>query len=165
MEKMSGAYTILWFPVDLTENYGGRSWSQDYQEEVKAAQEASKEASKATAKKTDGEVVRLDVHDISALERNVDVPKTNVEAKYVRENITASIKAIFHARASTTPPSNSPLASPLDSFSLGGVTSFYAESGGQEGDTGLISIDGKAESRSKMCRCTMAMSCTIGSLQ
>lgn len=136
-------YDTFGFPVDLTEIMAEEAGLKINQEEVKAAQEASKEASKATAKKSDGEVVRLDVHDISALERNVDVPKTNDEAKYGRENITASIKAIFHSRAFHDSTEN---ITPGKSFGLVlDRTCFYAESGGQEGDTGLISIDGKAE--------------------
>lgn len=50
--------------------------------EFEAAQAASKEASKAGVKKGPGEAVALDVHDIAALEKNVDVPKTNDSFKF-----------------------------------------------------------------------------------
>lgn len=136
-------YDTFGFPVDLTEIMAEEAGLKINQEEFKAAQEASKEASKATAKKSDGEVVKLDVHDISALEKNPNVPKTDDEAKYGRENIQATIKAIYDARSfheSTEQiTAGKPFGLILDK------TCFYAESGGQEGDTGLISIDGKVE--------------------
>lgn len=49
--------------------------------EFEAAQAHSKEASKAQ-KKTNKETVKLDVHDIAALEKNPDVPKTDDSAKF-----------------------------------------------------------------------------------
>lgn len=136
-------YDTFGFPVDLTEIMAEEAGLKINQEEFKKAQEASKEASKGVAKKADEDIVRLDVHDISALEKNVDVPKTDDVAKYGRENITANIKAIYHSRAFHDSTDNI-----AQGKSFGIVldrTCFYAESGGQEGDTGLISIDGKAE--------------------
>lgn len=136
-------YDTFGFPVDLTEIMAEEAGLKINQEEFKSAQEASKEASKGVAKKADGDIVRLDVHDIGALEKNADVPKTDDSAKYGRENITSSIKAIYHSRnfldstESITP--GKPFGIVLDR------TCFYAESGGQEGDSGLISIDGQAE--------------------
>jgi alanyl-tRNA synthetase len=46
------------------------------------AQAKSKEASKAGVKKSDKNAVRLDVHDIAALEKNPEVPKTEDEPKF-----------------------------------------------------------------------------------
>jgi alanyl-tRNA synthetase len=113
------------------------------QAEFEAAQKASKEASKGLAKKSDAEVVRLDVHDIASLEKNADVPKTNDEAKYGRENVTAKVKAIYDARAFH--PSSEGIAPGKVFGVILDKTCFYAESGGQENDTGIISIDGKVE--------------------
>lgn len=136
-------YDTFGFPVDLTEIMAEEAGLKIDQEEFKAAQEASKEASKGIAKSADGDIVRLDVHDISALEKNVDVPKTDDVAKYGRDNLTASIKAIYHSRSFHDSTDN---IAPDKSFGIVlDKTCFYAESGGQEGDTGLISIDGKAE--------------------
>ena len=50
--------------------------------QFEAAQAASKEASKAGVKKGAGETVALDVHDIAALEKNADVPKTDDSFKF-----------------------------------------------------------------------------------
>lgn len=49
--------------------------------EFEQAQADSKEASKAQ-KKANKETVKLDVHDIAALEKNPDVPKTDDSAKF-----------------------------------------------------------------------------------
>lgn len=52
------------------------------QEEFDRAQKESKEASKGVGKKGEGEVVKLDVHDIAKLEANDQVPKTNDSFKF-----------------------------------------------------------------------------------
>lgn len=58
-------------------------------------------------------------------------------------NLNSTIKAIYHSHKFHTSteaiPPNSPFGVILDK------TCFYAESGGQENDTGTIAIDGKAE--------------------
>ena len=60
-----------------------------------------------------------------------------------RDNIDACVKAIFHKKKFTQSTSQIPSD---DSFGLIlDKTSFYSESGGQEYDTGNITIDGKAE--------------------
>ena len=136
-------YDTFGFPVDLTEIMAEEQGLKINQKEFEAAQAASKEASKGLAKKSDTEIVKLDVHDIAQLEKNADVPKTNDDAKYGRENISAQVKAIYDSRAFH--PSTSDIA-PGKSFGIIlDKTCFYAESGGQEGDTGIITIDGKVE--------------------
>lgn len=50
-------------------------------QEFDEAQAQSKEASKAT-KKEAKDLLRLDVHDIAALEKNSSVPKTDDSAKF-----------------------------------------------------------------------------------
>lgn len=136
-------YDTFGFPIDLTEIMAEEQGLKINQKEFEAAQAASKEASKGIAKKADGELVRLDVHDIAALEKNPDVPRTDDGAKYGKDNISAKVKAIFEGRAfhkSTEGiTSGKPFGVILDK------TCFYAESGGQEYDTGVISIDGKME--------------------
>ena len=52
------------------------------EEEFEEAQLASKEASKALSKRRTLNVVRLDVHDLAALEQNDAVPKTDDSAKF-----------------------------------------------------------------------------------
>lgn len=77
-------YDTFGFPVDLTEIMAEEQGLKINQKEFEEAQAASKEASKGVAKKAEGEIVKLDVHDIGALEKNADVPKTNDDAKYGR---------------------------------------------------------------------------------
>lgn len=52
------------------------------EEEFELAQAQSKEASKGGQKKGTKDAVKLDVHDIAALERNGAVPKTDDSAKF-----------------------------------------------------------------------------------
>lgn len=51
-------------------------------EEFEVAQAASKEASKASLKVGAKDVLKLDVHDIAALEKDASVPKTDDSAKF-----------------------------------------------------------------------------------
>jgi alanyl-tRNA synthetase len=51
-------------------------------EEFEAAQAASREASKASLKVGAKDVVKLDVHDIAALEKDTSVLKTDDSAKF-----------------------------------------------------------------------------------
>ncbi|KAI0787758.1 tRNA synthetases class II (A)-domain-containing protein [Fomes fomentarius] len=136
-------YDTYGFPVDLTRLMAEELGLSVNEAEFDAAQAASKEASKAGVKKGTGEVVALDVHDIAALEKNSAVPKTDDSAKFQQGNITAKVVAIYSkkafVRSTEEIPEDSTFGLLLDR------TSFYAESGGQEYDTGSIIIDGVAE--------------------
>ncbi|KAI0714270.1 tRNA synthetases class II (A)-domain-containing protein [Cerioporus squamosus] len=136
-------YDTYGFPVDLTRLMAEELGLSVNEAEFEAAQAASKEASKGGVKKGSGEVVALDVHDIAALEKNDAVPKTDDSAKFQQGNITAKVVAVYSKKAflqSTEEiPEDTTFGLILDR------TSFYAESGGQEYDTGSIVIDGVAE--------------------
>ena len=75
-------YDTFGFPVDLTVLMAEELGLGINNEEFEAAQAKSKEASKAGVKKGDKELVKLDVHDISALDKNDAVPKTDDSAKF-----------------------------------------------------------------------------------
>lgn len=84
--KLSGKdvwrlYDTYGFPVDLTRLMADELNLTIDEEEFELAQAHSKEASKAV-KKANKDTVKLDVHDIAALEKNVSVPKTDDSAKY-----------------------------------------------------------------------------------
>lgn len=71
-----------------------------------------------------------------------DVPKTNDEPKFSKNDVPATVKAIYSGGKfldSTFDIPGEQLGIVLDQ------TSFYAEQGGQEYDTGRIVIDGEAE--------------------
>lgn len=86
-KELSGAdvwrlYDTYGFPVDLTLLMAEELGLSINQADFERAQQESKDASKGAGKKTDAEAVRLDVHDIAALEANERVPKTNDNFKF-----------------------------------------------------------------------------------
>lgn len=154
-------YDTYGFPVDLTRLMAEELGLTINEREFEAAQASSKEASKASQKKHANSVVKLDVHDLATLEKNADVPKTDDSAKFCRcihssprpitqlivalavGNVEATVKAIYFNKSFFQTTSNV-----SEDTSFGIIldrTSFYAESGGQEHDTGNIVIDGFAD--------------------
>ncbi|TKA48153.1 Alanine--tRNA ligase [Friedmanniomyces endolithicus] len=141
--KLGGAdvwrlYDTYGFPVDLTKIMAEERGLAIDDEEVAKAQEKAREASKG-AKKAAGDLLKLDVHDISALEKMANVPKTDDSPKFGRENIHGVVKAIYHGgkfpESTKEIPEGEQIGLILDR------TNFYAEQGGQEYDTGRILID------------------------
>ncbi|KAI0300979.1 tRNA synthetases class II (A)-domain-containing protein [Multifurca ochricompacta] len=136
-------YDTYGFPVDLTLLMAEELGLGVNHKEFEEAQAASKEASKASLKVGARDVIKLDVHDIAALEKNTTVPKTDDSAKFGIGNIDATVKAIYHKNAFFQSTSDIP------PDAIFGIildrTSFYAEAGGQEYDTGNIVIDGDAD--------------------
>ena len=146
-DKLHGAdvwrlYDTFGFPVDLTQIMAEERGLRIDNAEFEEARLKAKEASKGQ-KKTAANAVKLDVHDLGKLEQMDDVQKTNDSAKFGRGNITAHVKAIYHAKKfhdnCKSIPEGEQLGVILD------CTNFYAEQGGQESDTGKIVIDGQAE--------------------
>ncbi|KAI0958702.1 Alanine--tRNA ligase, variant 5 [Taiwanofungus camphoratus] len=136
-------YDTYGFPVDLTRLMADELGLSINDDEFEAAQAQSREASKAGLKKGTKDAVKLDVHDIAALEKTEGVSKTDDSAKYLLGNITANVVAIYSNRTFLKSTSGVP-----EDATFGLIldrTSFYAESGGQEYDTGSIVIDGVAE--------------------
>lgn len=75
-------YDTYGFPVDLTRLMAEELHLKIDEGAFLAAQAHSKEASKGTAKVGTKDVVKLDVHDIGALEKNPDVLPTDDLAKF-----------------------------------------------------------------------------------
>ncbi|KAF8170168.1 tRNA synthetases class II (A)-domain-containing protein [Mycena galopus ATCC 62051] len=136
-------YDTFGFPVDLTRLMAEELNLGINDSEFEAAQAWSKEASKASLKRGTTDTVKLDVHDIAALEKNDSVPKTDDSPKFALGNTAAAVKSIFYNKtfveSTVDIPDNTSFGLILDK------TSFYAESGGQEYDTGNIVIDGVAD--------------------
>lgn len=169
LRQLSGAdvwrlYDTYGFPVDLTRLMAEELGLSVNEAEFEKARARSKELSKGVAKKGGKDVVKLDVHDIAALEKNSSVVKTDDLFKYGKSVFTSlfrnvSLTRIFFTKASNSVQSKinaiycekSFLNSTADipaSTSFGLIldrTPFYAESGGQEYDQGSIVIDGVAE--------------------
>ncbi|KAJ5127513.1 Translation elongation/initiation factor/Ribosomal beta-barrel, partial [Penicillium atrosanguineum] len=128
-DKLHGAdvwrlYDTFGFPVDLTqimaEERGLRIDDAEFEEARLKAKEASKGQKKAAST-----AVKLDVHDLSKLEKMDDLTKTDDSAKF--------------GKVPGEAPDGEQLGVILD------CTNFYAEQGGQESDSGRIIIDGQAE--------------------
>ncbi|KAG8906935.1 Alanine--tRNA ligase [Tulasnella sp. 403] len=151
LKELNGAdvwklYDTFGFPVDLTRLMAEELDLGINESEFDAAQKKSKDASKASLKTGAKDAVKLDVHDIAALEANDAVPKTDDNPKFVENNITATVKAIYHAKQFLTSTTEVPESEIPPSFGiLLDRTSFYAEAGGQEYDTGTITIADSAE--------------------
>jgi alanyl-tRNA synthetase len=135
-------YDTYGFPEDLTKIMAEERGLNINEQDVRDAQEKAREASKGD-KKAAAALVKLDVHDLGALEGMNDVPKTDDSSKHGRENITAIIKAIYHnkkfLKSTSEVPKGEQFGVLLDK------TNFYAEQGGQEYDTGRLLVDGEAE--------------------
>lgn len=138
-------YDTFGFPVDLTLIMAEEKGLSVSNEEFEKARLASYEASKGGAKKQEEGMPRFDVHDLGALEKMDHVPKTDDSFKYGKGNVQARVKAIYQNKG-FHPSSDGPN---LDSTKPVGLlldrTNFYAESGGQQADTGRIVIDGQAD--------------------
>ena len=86
-------YDTYGFPVDLTRLMAEELGLEVDETAFEAARLASKEASRGTAKAGAKEVVKLDVHDISALEAMTDVQKTNDSFKFCECSLSSLVDA------------------------------------------------------------------------
>jgi alanyl-tRNA synthetase len=75
-------YDTFGFPGDLTRIMAEERGLIVDEEAFEKAKQESYEISKAGGKNKGKETVKLDVHDLGALEQNADVPKTNDDAKF-----------------------------------------------------------------------------------
>ncbi len=75
-------YDTYGFPVDLTRLMAEELGLTVNEREFEQAQAESRAASKGGIKKDSAHVIKLDVHDIAALEKNPDVLKTDDSAKF-----------------------------------------------------------------------------------
>ncbi|KAI9218987.1 Ala1 alanyl-tRNA synthetase [Blastocladiella britannica] len=138
-------YDTFGFPIDLTrlmaEEKGLRVDDAAFEEEQLKAKEASRRRKDVAGER----VIKLDVHAIKEAEAN-GVPKTNDSAKHSEPTVTAKVIAIYAPGEEGSDAAW--VKSGEEGRSLGvllDVTNFYAESGGQEFDTGSIAIDGQLE--------------------
>jgi alanyl-tRNA synthetase len=138
-------YDTYGFPTDLTRLMATENGLKIDEKGFEEAQAKAKEISKQRKETKGGEeLLKLDIHARGILEQDSSVPKTDDSAKFNLEPITAEIKAIFTKSTSFTKSTEN-----LDVSEQIGIildkTNFYAEQGGQEYDTGRITIDGMAD--------------------
>lgn len=135
-------YDTYGFPVDLTRLMAEERGLEIDDNAVAEAQEKAREASKGE-KKGAADLLKLNVHDINTLENMTDVHKTDDSPKYQKDNINATIKAIYCGGKFLQ--STEDIADGEQVGIILDKTNFYAEQGGQIFDTGRILIDGEAE--------------------
>jgi alanyl-tRNA synthetase len=138
-------YDTYGFPTDLTRLMAQEAGMDIDEKGFEEAQAKAKEVSKQRKDRAAGEeLLKLDIHARSILEQDSSVPKTDDSYKFKLDPISAEIKAIFSKSTSFTKSTKN-----IDVSEQIGIildkTNFYAEQGGQEYDTGWISIDGKAD--------------------
>lgn len=131
-------YDTYGFPVDLTQIMAEEAGLEIDEAEFEAARQASKEASKGQKSDKGEALLKLDVHSISELQKK-SVPTTEDEHKYKNQDLDAKILAIYTKDGFVDSTQDGQIGILLDE------TNMYAESGGQEYDTGKIVIDGEAE--------------------
>jgi alanyl-tRNA synthetase len=135
-------YDTYGFPVDLTRIMAEERGLDIDDKEVDEAQEKARLASMAQ-KKAKTDTVKLGVHELGALEKMDDVPKTDDSFKFGKETITSQIKSVYHAgkflQSTGDIPQGEKYGLLLDK------TNFYAEQGGQIFDTGSLVIDNVGE--------------------
>lgn len=138
-------YDTYGFPVDLTRIMAEENGLEVNEAEFEAAQELAKSKSRKVKGGDNGQdVVALDVHDLGALDNNDAVPKTDDSHKYFPGNVQGEIKAIFFEHKFLD--SSKDIPEDRNFGLLVDKTNFYAESGGQEYDTGsIITLDGNTE--------------------
>ncbi|GAW24701.1 hypothetical protein ANO14919_142920 [Xylariales sp. No.14919] len=145
-KKLAGSdvwrlYDTFGFPEDLTKLMATDLGISIDENEVRVAEEKAREASKAVQANLET-FSALDVHQIAGLEKE-NVPRTDSEAKYKQGELNSIVKRVFTGtkgfeRTTKSLPPKTPLGLILDK------TNFYAESGGQVGDTGRIIIGDSA---------------------
>ncbi|QDS67918.1 Alanine--tRNA ligase [Venturia effusa] len=142
-KTLSGAdvwrlYDTYGFPEDLTLLMAEEQGLTIDDAEVRAAEQKHKEASKGE-KKQGAFSIKLDVHDLGALDQMTGVTKTDDSPKFRKEAITAPIQAIYKDKKFLT--STAEISQGEQFGVILARTNFYAEQGGQEYDTGLLVID------------------------
>lgn len=129
-------YDTYGFPVDLTQLMAEEAGLKIDEAGFERAKKESYEASKAGGGSLKGDLVKLDVYSIDELKEK-QVKQTDDLFKYVTNGVSCSVLALFDGSSFTEKSSKKEqLGVVLDK------TPFYAESGGQQYDTGVIEGDG-----------------------
>ncbi|KAF7546238.1 hypothetical protein G7Z17_g8585 [Cylindrodendrum hubeiense] len=135
-------YDTFGFPVDLTRLMAEERDLEINDEEVEAAKIKAREASKAV-KESVQTFAKLNVHQIAELEQQLQIPRTNDDAKFIKGDSKGKVQLIYDGKgfhkSTKELPEKTALGILLDN------TNFYAESGGQIADSGRLVIDDVVE--------------------
>ncbi|KAJ3274728.1 Alanine--tRNA ligase [Terramyces sp. JEL0728] len=135
-------YDTYGFPVDLTRLMAEENGIGINESEFELAQNDARVRSQKKKTAGSGEAVALDVHALGAIEKKGIAP-TNDEFKYGFDDIKATIKAIY-LNGQFVDNVNSDTVQNTFGIVLD-KTNFYAEQGGQQFDTGNLSVDGQLD--------------------
>lgn len=134
-------YDTYGFPVDLTrlmaEENGLGVDEQEFLKEQEKAKEISRNVRNAGT--DDREIVALDMHDIAKIEKDKIANITDDNFKYQSGSIKSNIKGIYYNHSFF--PNTDDIPSGKSFGIILDRTNFYAEQGGQQYDTGFITID------------------------
>lgn len=131
-------YDTYGFPVDLTRLMAEEAGLKIDNAAFERAKEELRLASKAQGSKGGAAALKLDVHALLDLEQRL-VPKTNDSFKYGVENTRSTVVALYTGEFVESVSAGAVVGVLLDK------TPFYAESGGQEYDTGSLVVDGSVD--------------------
>jgi len=149
-------YDTLGFPIDLTElmaeEAGLRLDSNEFKKEMETQKQRSRDARNASKKGGSGVLLEFIAEQTSYLSDTKSIAATDDSYKYeLSVKLSSTISAIYAGKTEAD-DENVGFDSAAEEGDYVGVvldkSSFYAESGGQEADTGLVSIvseDGKTE--------------------
>ncbi len=145
-------YDTFGFPVDLTALMADERGLRVDMERYDQLRKEAEDRSRAGGAKTESQSLELDGDAVARLRRmgvepTVDTAKFDLIESGAVRNISARIKAIFHGPGFDEAVSSS---SPRVVGILTDKTNFYAEMGGQVGDTGAMKVIGESKLGNKM---------------
>lgn len=135
-------YETFGFPVDLTRLMASESGLEIDEDGFEKAMAHSKAISKQVKTREGEELLKLDVHTLALLQKR-NLTKTDDTAKFALGTVDAGVETILTKDGFIESTSGT-----SEGTQIGIIldrTNFYAEQGGQEFDTGSLSIDGSAE--------------------
>ncbi|RKO90945.1 alanyl-tRNA synthetase [Blyttiomyces helicus] len=142
-------YDTYGFPVDLTRLMAEESGLAVDESGFEKSQAEAKERSRASGGKEKGDIVALNVHDLAKLEKELSIERTDdtpkPRAPLPLSDMSTYLKRLAIYAAGAFKTSLTADAFPGRFGIVTDRTNFYAEQGGQQYDTGTITIDGVAD--------------------
>jgi len=136
-KEAANLFTTFGFPADLTRimvEEEGFQYDECTVDELLLLEKKKSEEARKKKKEMEAHVVKMDPNALAYLVDTLNVPPTNDSFKYEQDEITAKVLAIYNSGSflDHVDTTTGTVGLFLD------CTNFYAESGGQEYDTGRI---------------------------